>query len=244
MCSRRLIPRYEIIGRCHFQYSLSRKIESIIQRLIFSLSHLSYNIWRILCNASCRGAIVTARRKLVELARDTVELLKECGEEGIRSDEIATRLDTPKRRVYDVVAVLKAMGLVRTIRRFDGTTVTWIDVMKDFVPRSEYDAMKSTLDDVIDARNKLQIQVAELKEQLRVAKSRTRHETQLVESTSKTEYNTSTLTIRAISTKGFKSVTDSGLEVVIETHEPGMIVDPAEVERDERSELLKSLQRL
>ncbi|MHA1770248.1 MAG: hypothetical protein ACTSYL_01835 [Candidatus Thorarchaeota archaeon] len=187
---------------------------------------------------------MTSKRKLVELARDTVELLKECGEDGIRSDEIATRLETPKRRVYDVIAVLKAMGFIKTTRRFDGTTVTWIDKMADFVPKKEYESMKATLDDVIDTRNKLQVQVAELKEQLRVAKTKTRSETQLVESSSKTEFNTTMLTIRALSTKGIKSVTDSGLEVVIETYEPGMTADPTEVKKDEAKLLLKSFQRL
>ncbi len=180
----------------------------------------------------------------MDLARDTIKLLKESGEDGIRSDVIAERLDTPKRRVYDVIAVLKAMGLVKTTRRFDGTTITWIDKMKDFVPRAEYETLKATLDDVIDTRNDLQVQVAELKEQIRIAKSKLRRDSQIVEASTKTEFNSTMLTIRALSSRGFKSVRDSGLEVVIETHEPGMTVDPTVIEQDETSELIKSIQRL
>ena len=75
--------------------------------------------------------------KLVELARNSVAILQERGEEGIRSDELAEILGVPKRRVYDVVAVLKSLEQVETRRRFNGTTVTWIDKSKDFVPKTK-----------------------------------------------------------------------------------------------------------
>ncbi|TFF91064.1 hypothetical protein EU545_05835, partial [Candidatus Thorarchaeota archaeon] len=71
--------------------------------------------------------------KLVTLAREAVKILRESGNEGIRSDEIAEMLDVPKRRIYDVVAVLRALRTVSTKRKFDGTTITWIDPLEDYV---------------------------------------------------------------------------------------------------------------
>ena len=180
--------------------------------------------------------------KLVELAEKSVELLKESGEAGIRSDLLAEELKTPKRRVYDVIAVLKAMGLVKTQRRFDGTIITWIDTSKDFVPVETYTEVKLELKVENEVRKELQVQVAELKEQLRMAKSKLRREVHSIETADKTEFNTTQLRIRALSSNGFKKVSDSGMEVVVETHEPGIIVDPTEIETDDKEALLRNFQ--
>ncbi len=171
-------------------------------------------------------------------------MLKESNEEGIRSDQLAETLGVPKRRVYDVIAILRALNQVTTKRRFNGTTVTWIDKTKDFVAVTEYEDIKQQFAEEKASRKTLQIQLAETKEQLRVAKSKIRTDTQAVEASGKTEFDTRTLTVRATSSRGFKKVADSGVEVVIETHESGMVVDPTEIESDENRSLIKSLQRL
>ncbi|MFW9919852.1 MAG: hypothetical protein ACFFED_09650 [Candidatus Thorarchaeota archaeon] len=182
--------------------------------------------------------------KLVELARKSVSYLKEAGEEGIRSDELAEILGVPKRRVYDVVAVLKALSQVTTNRRFNGTTVVWLDRTKNYVQRSEYEDIKMQLENERCERKELQTQLAETKENLRRTKSKLRLDVQPTISAEKTEFNTTQLRIRSLSSKGFKRVADSGLEVIIETYESGMVVDPSEIEADENEALLKSLQRL
>ncbi|MHA2424469.1 MAG: hypothetical protein ACXAEF_06755 [Candidatus Thorarchaeota archaeon] len=182
--------------------------------------------------------------KLVELARNSVDILKERGEEGIRSDELADLLGVPKRRVYDVVAVLRSLDQVETKRRFNGTTVTWIDRSKEFVPRTEFDGLKNRFNEESAARKDLQTQLAETKEQLRITRSKLRMDVQAVESADKTEFHTTHLRIRALSSRGFKRVTDSGLEAIVETYEPGIVVDPSEVEVDESEAILKNLQRL
>lgn len=182
--------------------------------------------------------------KLVELARRSVSILKEQGEEGIRSDELANRLGVPKRRVYDVIAVLRSLEHVETRRRFNGTTVTWIDRSREFVPRSDYVTIKSRLDDENSARRDLQTQLAETKEQLRITRSKLRLDVQAVPSANKTEFDTTHLRIRSMSSRGFKRVTDSGLEAIVETYEPGIIVDPTVVEVDESEAILKNLQRI
>ncbi|MFW9926806.1 MAG: hypothetical protein ACFFDM_08575, partial [Candidatus Thorarchaeota archaeon] len=112
--------------------------------------------------------------KLVDLAKESVRVLKESGEVGIRSDILAETLNTPKRRVYDVIAVLRALGQVTTTRKFDGTIVTWIDKTKDYVTRVNYDDIKTQLEQESSERKKLQVQVAELKEQVRISKTKLR----------------------------------------------------------------------
>lgn len=182
--------------------------------------------------------------KLVELAHKSISILKNAGEEGIRSDELAEILGVPKRRVYDVVAVLKALNQVTTNRRFNGTTVVWIDRSKNYVSRTEYEDIRGQLDLERSERKDLQTQLAETKERLRVAKSKLRMEIQPTLGAEKTEFNSTQLRVRSLSSKGFKRVADSGLEVIIETYDSGIIVDPSEVEVDENEALLKNLQKL
>ncbi len=179
--------------------------------------------------------------KLVDLATESVKVLKERGETGIRSDILAESLDTPKRRVYDVIAVLRALGQVTTTRKFDGTIVAWIDKTKDFVPRVTHEELKTQLDQESTERKKLQVQVAELKEQVRISKTKLRRETLAVETSDKTEFNTTQLRVRALSSNGVKRVEHSGIEVLIETHEPGMVVDPEEKKVDEQEAIIKNL---
>jgi regulator of replication initiation timing len=182
--------------------------------------------------------------KLIELAQNAVRLLKESGEEGIRSDVLADHLDTPKRRIYDVIAVLKSLDQVETKRRFDGTTITWIDQTKNHVVREEFEAIKAQFEEVNNERMDLQLEVAQLKEQLRITRSRLKRDVMVVESAGKTEFDTTQIRVRALSSSGIKRVRDSGIEVVIETNEPGMIIDPTVIMADENEALLRNLQRL
>ena len=153
-------------------------------------------------------------------------------------------LESPKRRVYDVIAILRALGLVTTKRKSDGTTLTWIDRSLENVQRSEYEAVKTKLNEATAVKNDLQVQVAELKEQLRLTKLKIRRESQTVETTQKTEFDTTQLRVRSSSRMGFKRVTDSGMEVVIESHDPGMTVDPSERTVDDVEALIRNLERL
>ncbi|RDE13863.1 MAG: hypothetical protein C4K48_07570 [Candidatus Thorarchaeota archaeon] len=182
--------------------------------------------------------------KLVELALESVRILKDAGEAGIKSDILAQRLNTPKRRVYDVIAVLKALGQVDTSRKFDGTTIVWIDHSKDFIPKQNHEELRVRLNQESEERKQFQVQVAELKEQLRITKSKLRRDVQAIEMANKTEFLTTQLRVRALSSNGIKKVEHSGIEVLIETHESGMVVDPTELEVDENAALLKNLQRI
>ncbi len=182
--------------------------------------------------------------KLVDLAQESVRILQECGEDGIKSDLLAEKLDTPKRRVYDVIAVLKALGHVETSRKFDGTTITWIDKSKEFVAKNVHDELRIQFIEESDGRKNFQVQVAELKEQLRITRSKLRHDVQAVAMVNKSEFNTTQLRVRALSSSGIKRVKHDGIEVLIITNESGIVVDPSEIEIDEHEDLIKNLQRL
>ncbi len=63
--------------------------------------------------------------KLKEIAQEAIRLLKEKGKDGMNNAELARIIGTPKRRVYDVIAILKAADLIRTERSGAGTHLYW-----------------------------------------------------------------------------------------------------------------------
>lgn len=63
--------------------------------------------------------------RLEDMAQKAIGILKEYGNEGILTAELAKILHIPKRRVYDVLAILKAADLVSTKRKKQGTTLFW-----------------------------------------------------------------------------------------------------------------------
>ena len=63
--------------------------------------------------------------KLEEIARRSIEIIKEGGTDGVGTAELAERLNVPKRRVYDVKAIMKAAGLITTTRDKNGTKMFW-----------------------------------------------------------------------------------------------------------------------
>ncbi|MFQ5832160.1 MAG: hypothetical protein ACE5H4_05640, partial [Candidatus Thorarchaeota archaeon] len=129
-------------------------------------------------------------------------------------------------------------------RRFDGTTVTWIDHTKDHIALREFEALKAQFEEANNERIELQLQVVQYKEQLRIAKTRLKRDAKAIEAADKTEFDTPQIRVRALSSSGIKRVRNSGIEVVIETNEPGMVVDPTVIEPDDNEVLLRNLQRL
>ncbi|MFX1486713.1 MAG: hypothetical protein ACFFBS_06445, partial [Promethearchaeota archaeon] len=65
--------------------------------------------------------------KLSEITTTAVNLLKEAKEEGLNNIRLAQLLDMPRRRVYDIIAVLRAANLISTRREKGGTRVVWSD---------------------------------------------------------------------------------------------------------------------
>jgi NMD protein affecting ribosome stability and mRNA decay len=69
--------------------------------------------------------------KLEKLACEAIELLKKSGENGITNARLAISLKVPKRRIYDVVAILKAAQLITTFRNKEGTRLFWLDASSE-----------------------------------------------------------------------------------------------------------------
>ena len=63
--------------------------------------------------------------KLEEIAKKSIEIIKERGGDGLTTVELARSLNVPKRRVYDVKAVMKAANLITTTRDRDGIKIFW-----------------------------------------------------------------------------------------------------------------------
>ena len=63
--------------------------------------------------------------KLNEIASKSIEILKSRGLAGISNVELAELIGTTKRRVYDVIAILKAAELINSERASHGTHLIW-----------------------------------------------------------------------------------------------------------------------
>ncbi|MCY3410036.1 MAG: hypothetical protein INQ03_00225 [Candidatus Heimdallarchaeota archaeon] len=63
--------------------------------------------------------------KLEEIARKSIDIIKEKGSDGVTTSYLAEVLQVPKRRVYDVKAIMKAAGLINTHRDRNGTRLYW-----------------------------------------------------------------------------------------------------------------------
>lgn len=63
--------------------------------------------------------------KLEEIARRSIDIIKDHGTEGVTTSFLADELQVPKRRVYDVKAIMKAAGLINTHRDRNGTRLFW-----------------------------------------------------------------------------------------------------------------------
>ena len=63
--------------------------------------------------------------KLNKIAVKSIQILKNRGLAGISNVELAELIGTTKRRVYDVIAILKAAELINAKRTGDGTHLVW-----------------------------------------------------------------------------------------------------------------------
>ena len=63
--------------------------------------------------------------KLEKMAEKAIEMLQFRGSQGISNTLLADQLNVPKRRVYDVIAILRAANLVSTSRNKFGITIFW-----------------------------------------------------------------------------------------------------------------------
>ncbi|MHA1231597.1 MAG: hypothetical protein ACTSPQ_13205 [Candidatus Helarchaeota archaeon] len=52
--------------------------------------------------------------RLIDIARDSIKVLQTVGDKGINNIELAKKLNIPRRRIYDIIAILKASNVKST----------------------------------------------------------------------------------------------------------------------------------
>lgn len=63
--------------------------------------------------------------KLKEISFKAIALIKEAGDNGLLNVELGRSLNVPRRRVYDLIAILNASGLVKVKRESSSTRIIW-----------------------------------------------------------------------------------------------------------------------
>ncbi len=62
---------------------------------------------------------------MLELTRKTVNLIKSAGKMGVTNYELVDLLNAHRRRISDITTILKALGMVTTLREQKGTRIIW-----------------------------------------------------------------------------------------------------------------------
>ena len=162
--------------------------------------------------------------KLVELAKKATELLKESGEKGINNIELSEKLQMSRRRVYDIVAILRAAGLIEAKREKGGTRIFWSTIPSIESPTTPA-ADDKEIANLKTKNKKLEDEIGDLKEKIkRLQKDSTKA------GPSKTSkqmmFESSGIIIRAGPNLKITEVVSSGIEVSIKASGKGIVVEP------------------
>ena len=162
--------------------------------------------------------------KLVELAKKATDILQDAGEKGINNIELAEKLQMPRRRVYDIIAILRATGLVESKREKGGTRVFWASIPSIETPSAPPDKTKDT--EKLESDNaKLKDENKELKEKIK----RLREDLSkggVKKTSAKQMFDSEGIIIRAAKSLKITEVLSSGIEVTIKASGKGLIVEP------------------
>ncbi len=166
--------------------------------------------------------------KLVELANKAISLLQEAGEKGFNNIELAQKLHMPRRRVYDIIAILRAAGMVEVKREKGGTRIKWKGseaILSAEGVSSESPDLVKKLNKITDEKNELEAQVEELKEKIVKLKDEVSKGTTTF-SKSKTQIDVQKIKIKTIKTAKFTKIQTSPIEIILESDEKGFLIEP------------------
>ncbi|MHA1265627.1 MAG: hypothetical protein ACTSRS_10365 [Candidatus Helarchaeota archaeon] len=162
--------------------------------------------------------------KLIDLSRNTLKILQEAGEKGINYIELADKLTVPRRRIYDIIAILRATDLIEVNREKGGTRVFWKTL-------PDIEQAPSIADDTKLAEKykaeltKLEKENSELKERIKhLHEDLSKGSPKTVEK--KLQFDTNEIAVRAAKSLKITEVVSSGIEVIIKASGKGIIVEP------------------
>ena len=161
---------------------------------------------------------------LRDMARKAIEILQKAGEEGCLVLELAYKLGVSRRRIYDIVAVLKAADLIATKREKRGTRIIWkteLHYIKEKNMLLEIVKKERTL------RKAIERKLLELREKKTWTREEEKREKDLIEIPELVKFNVSKLRIR--SDGGYLKVSNKGIEAIVESTYPSIIVEPVKV---------------
>ncbi|TFF89331.1 MAG: hypothetical protein EU549_01010 [Promethearchaeota archaeon] len=168
------------------------------------------------------------KMKLIEIAKNSIKHLKNAGEKGINNIELAKTLNIPRRRIYDIIAILKAMDVINTQREKGGTRLIWKGNSVYYAGESSSgsgNGLTVKLNEEIRERKKLEKENEILKSKIEELKETSED---FSEGEAKaTKFPNKRIIIRSKSpSKKIKRVQSSKYKVFIEVDSPGLIVEP------------------
>ncbi|MHA1309689.1 MAG: hypothetical protein ACTSWR_06420 [Candidatus Helarchaeota archaeon] len=164
--------------------------------------------------------------KLVDIAKEAISLLQKAGTDGINNIELAKKLEIPRRRIYDIIAILKASNSIKTSREKNGTKIYWIGSTNLESKAKDENTSNNTIDIQYEKVKKLEKENFELKKKIEML-NKNLYKYSIESSSKLTNFPTKRIIIRSKSpSEKIKRVQSSKYQVFIEVDTPGLIVEP------------------
>lgn len=120
--------------RLYVIYSFKKKLHNFFFNLLILDGFNKYDVAKIFGE---KEPIM----KLEKIAKKAIDIIRSAGVEGVSTSSLSKELQVPKRRIYDVKAIMKAAGLIETRRDKTGTTIYWKD--KNMTPELNVNTIES-----------------------------------------------------------------------------------------------------
>lgn len=154
--------------------------------------------------------------RLMEMTKRAVEILQRAGEHGCLNMELAYKLGVSRRRIYDIIAVLRAVDLIKTIKERRGTRIIWKTPLHF---QEEKERLLQEYRKLKKEKNSLEKQLSILEEQLEALR-----EKKIIQTSETVKFNVRKIRIK--SELGFLKISGRGMEAVVESSRPGIIIQP------------------
>ncbi|MFX0097352.1 MAG: hypothetical protein ACFE7E_06285 [Candidatus Hodarchaeota archaeon] len=178
--------------------------------------------------------------KLSEITQTAVNLLKEAKRDGLNNIRLAQLLEMPRRRVYDIIAVLRAANLISTKREKGGTRIVWNDFDREEMKKA-IDRLSKQIESKNQENQKLLQKIGDLKRRIERLREGLGEEEEAI--SSRVKFEASSLRISVGGTARIKRVFSTGLDVTITTEKEGVIiVEPSKAEESEKEKEVQKLQ--